>query len=219
MWSVKRSLYILIERARFALERGNDADARRFANTALQSDGGRCEAMAFRADLARRDGEVALTQSLIPKLLACPGGVSSNILFLRSHLKMTETIPLLRRLLARNPTSSAARRALADALFATGDRKGADQTLWPSITTLWPNETEAYKRFASYRELEGHRDEAESALKRARSIDGGDLTLARALAVGAHADVLGWSARDGLKTIAAFKEADFHLGCVGGASP
>jgi tetratricopeptide (TPR) repeat protein len=201
--------HILLERARFALERDNAAEARRFANAALQADPDRCEAVAFRVDLARRDGEIQKTDELMPKLLACPGGLNSNVLYLRSRMKVSESVPLLQRMLARNPTSAAAHRALADALFALGDQNGAETALAP-ISVTWPHETESFKRLAGYRELNGKMEDARDLMHKVAALDGADLTIQRALALDEHREVLGWAARDGLATIAAYKDADFR---------
>jgi tetratricopeptide (TPR) repeat protein len=201
--------HALMERARFALEQGDVADARILSEKALKVDPGRCDALGFRADLARRDGEIALGDELIPQLMKCPGGIAVNVQFLRSRQRLTDAIPLLQGMLARGPESTQARRTLADALLALGDVHGAEEALRP-LLTLWPHENEATKRLAAYRDLQGDSQGSVGLLHRALAMEGNDLMVARALAVDARSEVLGWAARDGLEAIADYRKADFQ---------
>jgi tetratricopeptide (TPR) repeat protein len=200
---------VLLDRARFALDRGDASQARSLADASLKADPDRCDSLAFRADLARRDGEVARSESLVPRLGTCPGGLVAMTTYLRSRLKIAESIPYLERLLARTPASAAARRSLADAYFATGKADAAAEVLDP-LEDLWPHENDPIKRQAAYRELEGDPKDARHLFEKALSVEGGDLTVARSLALDKHGDILDWAARDGLATIDAFKKSSFH---------
>lgn len=195
---------LLLRRAQLALARGNRTSAKLAADAALAEDPARCDALSMRSDLARADKELAVAERLMPELAKCPGGLGANAAWLQSRSRPFEAVSIFERLVDRHPTSMEARRRLADALLSVGEHERALGVLEPALAQ-WPRRNDTLVRMASIADLAGQSGKARELRRRALGVDASELSLARAVAFDAGAEVMPWAARDGIGIIDAYK--------------
>lgn len=184
-------------RARLAQDRGDYAGARRASDAALELDTGRCDAASLRFKLARRDDELAVADRMAPILAHCSGADADLVSFWRARGRIEVARSLIEAAIARSPSSSAPREALAELLVAQGASKEAEAALLP-LESLWPRAIGPLLRRARIAEFANEPERARSLRLKAWRIDASDVTLARAVSIDRGEELLDWAARDGV---------------------
>ncbi len=192
-------------RARVAEDRGFSEAADGLAEAA-RAAGGSCDALKLLAELSARREAVARKDELERALLGCRGGRERLARHLVSRGEAAEAAALLEPLTRTRPAAIQAAIQRAHALSAAGDPAAAAASLGPALAA-WPRATQLWKARADQRELGGDRAGARADREAALRLDGGDLTLRRALALESGAEPLAAEAVDGLAAIRDYLKA------------
>src|SRR5262249_43027093 len=166
--------------AKVALALGLDAQADQSALEALSLQPGLCEALALRYDIARRREAVSLADSLIDPLSRCSGSQIRAAEHARMRGDVAAAAAFYERLVARDPGSIPNVLALSS-IYVSRKRFAAAVQLLEAERVAWPRNVSLLKQLGDVYEFWGKRAEALGVREQALMIDGGDLTLRRAL--------------------------------------
>ena len=204
-----KSSRALLARARFLSARSFPEGAEVLAREAHER-GGSCAGAEVALEMASRRGALAEEDELVEALSACPGGRER----LAEHKKLRGDLPGAERAWAAvaraSPAREDARQSLARVLVAEGEAARAAAEL-EDLARLWPRDPRLARRLGEVLELAGEKSAARAARERALGLDGSDLALRRALALGGGGgEVLASLAEDGRKAIADYEAAAVH---------
>ncbi len=171
-------VHMLEARAALALE--VESQAEESAEAALQAQPGLCEGRRLGYELARRRDAVARADELVASLAGCPGALTRTADHARMRGDLERTVALYQEQLARNPGDVNAGLSVANAYVARRSFDEASATL-KALSALWPRNTQVLTRLADVRELAGDAAGAQALREQALSIDGGNLSLRRAV--------------------------------------
>ena len=171
---------VLLLQTRLELQTGVDATVDETAKALLQEYPGFCDAVALRYDLARRRDAVALADELIGQLSSCPGALTRTAEHARTRGRLDEAISTYERLVQRDPAQVSSANNLVGLYFAAKRYDDAIRTL-EALRKIWPRNTVLSVRLADALEYSGKPDQALAVREAALAIDGGNLSLRRAV--------------------------------------
>jgi predicted Zn-dependent protease len=166
--------------AKVQLALGLDAQAEQSALLALKGLPGLCEAQLLRYELARKRDAVALSDELEQQLRACPGNLARSAEHARLRGKMPEAAALFERLVSRDENNIQNAFRLAD-LYVAEKRFSHAIQLIQKLRQIWPRDAALCKRLADVVEFSGDAKGALALREEALLLDGGDLSLRRAV--------------------------------------
>lgn len=196
---------VALTTARAALALDVDAQAEEALTQALEAQPGLCEAVGLRYSLARRRDAVARADEAVAALQQCPNGLARKAEHARLRGDTAAAAQVYQEMLARDPGNLTQGTALASTYVALRRYEDATNTL-RALSALWPRNTQLLKRLADVREYAGDAAGALALREKALLIDGGDLSLRRAVErVKTGKELLQDQAIDGRKAIAAYE--------------
>lgn len=176
----ERSGPLLQLQARVELALGLDTLADGTARDAEKLLPGSCDALLLRYDVARRRDAVFEADALLTATGHCPAALARLAEHHRNRGKLDEAIAAWRQLLARDESQVAVAASLVKLLTAQHRFDEAVKTLI-SLRQQWPRNALLAKQLGDVYELAGRDAEALVAREAALLLDGGDLSLRRAV--------------------------------------
>jgi hypothetical protein len=195
----------LLTRARVAQARGLGPRAEQLAEEARRT-GGDCSALELLFELAVRRDAIGQQDELVAALAHCPGGLERTAAHARRRGDLDGALKAANALVRASPARISARLSRASLLAARGDPAAAAGDL-ADLAKIWPRDPRIEKRRAEYLEMAGDLASAKAARERALRLDGGDLSLRRALALETGHEPLDDLDEDGLAAIKAYRAA------------
>jgi tetratricopeptide (TPR) repeat protein len=195
----------LAARARTAMARGLPERAEALAAQA-SAGGGSCEAAQLSRSLAERRQALARVDEAAKVQARCRGGLELLARHLRERGDLAGAAAALDAFLAARPWDVDLTLTRADVEVAQG-QPGAAVRRVEALTTLWPRNARLFQALANDLELAGERTRARAARERALALDGGDLTLRRALALDDGREALDDLAFDPRESIRSYEAA------------
>jgi predicted Zn-dependent protease len=193
-------------RARAAIALNVDAQAEEALSAALKAQPRHCDALTLRYSLARRRDASALMDQLVSDFTGCPGARSRTAEHARQRGDTATAVKLYEDVLARDPGSVNTGLTLAN-LYVSMRRYDEAAATLKALINLWPRAAIFYKRLADVREYAGAPAEALALREQALAIDGGDLSLRRAVVrAKTGKELLQDYAIDGKAAIAAYEK-------------
>lgn len=169
---------VLLLKARVELALGLDAVAEQSAREAEKGQGGLCEGLALRYDLARKRDAAAQSDFLARELAPCPGGLARLAEHARARGDLEQALLLFERWAAAEPSSPTVAAALAR-LYVAARRFDRAEAVLLEQARKWPNDANLAKELGNVLEYWGKPKEAHKARERALLLDGDDLALRR----------------------------------------
>ncbi len=200
----------LAARGRAAEARGLPERAEALAAEALTA-GGSCEAADLARSLAVRRQALARIDETWALLARCRGGRERLAQQLRSRGDAAGAGAALEPLVAARPWDVDLGLSRAEALVGEGQPAAAARRM-AALAVLWPRSPRIQVSLATALELAGDRAGARAAQERALLLDGGNLSLRRALALEDGREALDDLSEDARAAIRAYEAAGRRLG-------
>lgn len=196
-----------LQAARVALAQGIEPQAEAELEAALATFPLLCEANLLRYDLARKRDAAEAAAALLEPLSKCGNGRSRKADFLKQRGELEEAVKVLEAQVALQPAQASAVIALSNGYVSLRRYDEAVRVL-QSLRRYWPGNAAFVTRIADVKELAGKPEEALKLRKEALALDGGDLTLRRAIVrAETGKELLAEHAIDGREAIRAYEAA------------